>query len=258
MKKTLIAAAALLLLAGCGKPSPLPDVDVTLSSFVPIEETIETPTMAVKAPETATSQVQIAEQAVEALDATEPEPTEELFALHFAPIPAESVPVNSPLTQTEPAVPAETIPPRVSHEPLLQKTEPTQTKPTEPPHEHSYSVTSTVIGSCTVPGEKVFSCSCGASYTEEIPASHTWNQVTTEESGHWGTIACVCRCGWRGYGNDQSSAVAQYFSHVEPFGFTEERDNHSYDCVGENWIVDDPSSTCWVCSQCAAVSDVPQ
>lgn len=249
MKKALITAMALFLLTGCAVPSSDSSESTVTLSFVPIVETIDIGTAETEVPEIATEETVATEPNIKILEATESEPQKMNVPVYSVPAPAQVVPV----------VPAETVPPIILptiSETVPPETAPVQTIPTNPPHEHSYAVTSVLTLLCTVPGEKVFTCSCGASYTEEILASHVWNQVTTEESGHWGTIACVCRCGWRGYGNDQSSAVAQYFSHVEPFGYSEERDNHSYDCIGENWIVDTPASTSWVCSQCGAVSDV--
>ena len=189
--------------------------------------------------------------------------TEGSEAIH--PEPAEAEPTAQ--AQLEPS--AETVPPQtvappvqqvtaetVATEPVMPEPPVAEPKPTVPPHTHSYSVKSITSPTCTAPGSKVFTCACGDSYEEEIPFGHFWEQSSTEEAGHWGTIVCVCRCGWQASGSDQSSAVAQFFTHVEQFGYTEERDNHSYDCVGENWIVDTPASTAWVCSRCGAVSAI--
>lgn len=38
-------------------------------------------------------------------------------------------------------------------------------------HTHSYSLTSETAPSCTVAGKKIYRCSCGDSYTEDIPAT---------------------------------------------------------------------------------------
>lgn len=44
-------------------------------------------------------------------------------------------------------------------------------------HEHSYSGKVTVEASCCSNGIKTYTCPCGNSYTENIPASgHTWNE----------------------------------------------------------------------------------
>lgn len=176
---------------------------------------------------------------------------------------------TEPAAQAQPEPPVETVPPQtvappvqqvttetVATEPVMPEPPVTEPEPTVPPHTHSYSVSTITSPTCTAPGSKVFACACGDSYEEEIPFGHSWEQSSTEEVGHWGTIVCACRCGWQASGSDQSSAVAQFFTHVEQFGYTEERDNHSYDCVGENWIVDTPASTVWVCSRCGAVSAI--
>lgn len=49
-------------------------------------------------------------------------------------------------------------------------------------HSHSYTCTVTTEATCTEAGIKTFTCSCGATYTETIPAKgHTWDEgvVTT-------------------------------------------------------------------------------
>jgi len=68
-----------------------------------------------------------------------------------------------------------------------KKTEPDETtKPaetTKPIHTHSYSGKITKNATCSTGGTKTFSCSCGSSYTEAIPATgHKWgNWITTKE-----------------------------------------------------------------------------
>lgn len=49
--------------------------------------------------------------------------------------------------------------------------------PTPPPHEHQYVVTSRTEPTCGSPGSVTYTCSCGDSYTEELPATgqHTWD-----------------------------------------------------------------------------------
>lgn len=46
-----------------------------------------------------------------------------------------------------------------------------------PTHTHEYNASITKEPTCTEPGEREYRCSCGDSYTEEIPATgHTWNE----------------------------------------------------------------------------------
>lgn len=82
-------------------------------------------------------------------------------------------------------------------------TEPTQpptTKPTEPPHTHSYTSTK-IAATCTKGGYTLHKCSCGKSYTTDETAAlgHSWGdwtvvtQPTTQQEGKQ-TRTCS-RCG---------------------------------------------------------------
>ena len=82
-------------------------------------------------------------------------------------------------------------------------TEPTQpptTKPTEPPHTHSYTSTE-VVATCTNKGYTLHKCSCGSSYTSDETAAlgHSWGnwtvvtQPTTQQEGK--QIRTCSRCG---------------------------------------------------------------
>jgi len=53
---------------------------------------------------------------------------------------------------------------------------------TKPNHTHSHSLTQTIDATCKDAGKKVFTCSCGDSYTETLPAStnHTLNYSKLE------------------------------------------------------------------------------
>ena len=61
---------------------------------------------------------------------------------------------------------------------------------TKPVHTHSYSESVTANPTCSSNGTKTFTCSCGDSYTESIPATgqHTWEAQTEtihhESTGH--------------------------------------------------------------------------
>lgn len=68
--------------------------------------------------------------------------------------------------------------------------QPPATKPTEPPHTHSYTSTK-VAGTCTSKGYTLHKCSCGSSYTSDETAAlgHSWGdwtvvtQPTTQQEG---------------------------------------------------------------------------
>ena len=67
------------------------------------------------------------------------------------------------------------------------------------PHTHSYTSTITKAANCTESGVKTFSCSCGNSYTETIPAlGHAfgaWTTVTVPTEQSTGTAKRICsRC----------------------------------------------------------------
>ena len=66
-------------------------------------------------------------------------------------------------------------------------------------HVHSYTETITTPPACTTDGVKMFSCSCGSSYTEAVPATgHIWgdyaynNDATTESDGTKTRCCTVC------------------------------------------------------------------
>ena len=66
-------------------------------------------------------------------------------------------------------------------------------------HVHSYTETITTPPACTTDGVNTFSCSCGSSYTEAVPATgHIWgdyaynNDATTESDGTKTRCCTVC------------------------------------------------------------------
>ena len=66
-------------------------------------------------------------------------------------------------------------------------------------HVHSYTETITTPPACTTDGMNTFSCSCGSSYTEAVPATgHIWgdyaynNDATTESDGTKTRCCTVC------------------------------------------------------------------
>lgn len=108
----------------------------------------------------------------------------------------------------------------------------TPTEPQKPAHTHSYSATVTANASCTANGVKTYTCSCGDSYTESIPATgHNWvDKVNSWTEQVWvdgtpGTISCQCSCGqvfsYDGWQSHRTQAILNHdsghagFSEVE-------------------------------------------
>lgn len=61
-------------------------------------------------------------------------------------------------------------------------------EPTEPPHEHAYTEAITTEATCEADGVKTFTCECGNTYTEAIPAmGHVFEEVA--DSGVSATCA---------------------------------------------------------------------
>lgn len=71
--------------------------------------------------------------------------------------------------------------------------------PTEAPHEHAYTEAITVEATCTTEGEKTFTCECGDTYTEAIPATgHDFSNYVSNEDATYtadGTETATCTCG---------------------------------------------------------------
>lgn len=69
-------------------------------------------------------------------------------------------------------------------------------EPTEAPHEHTYTEAVTTEATCETDGVKTFSCECGDSYTEAIPATgHSFtNYVYNEDATYTadGTETATC------------------------------------------------------------------
>lgn len=61
----------------------------------------------------------------------------------------------------------------------------TKPEPTTPPHTHNYTASVTTQPTCSTAGTRTYSCSCGDSYSESIPATgdHTW--VHHDATGHY-------------------------------------------------------------------------
>lgn len=75
--------------------------------------------------------------------------------------------------------------------------EPTATpEPTEAPHEHTYTEAVTAEATCETDGVKTFSCECGDSYTEAIPATgHSFtNYVYNEDATYTADGTETAKC----------------------------------------------------------------
>ena len=95
-----------------------------------------------------------------------------------------------------------------------------QTEPetTTTAHTHNYSSSITKEAACTAEGEKTYTCECGHSYTESIPAlghsfgAYTYNNDATEDAD--GTETAVCSvCGEK----DTRTAAGTKLEHVHSY-----------------------------------------
>lgn len=103
-------------------------------------------------------------------------PTESTGPAATEPIPTDPVPTN----------------------PIPTEPSPTEPKPTDPVHSHSYIATVTKEASCTDLGIKTFTCSCGDSYSEFIPAtghSYTDEVIAPTCTADGYTIHTCSKCG---------------------------------------------------------------
>lgn len=61
----------------------------------------------------------------------------------------------------------------------------TKPEPTTPPHTHNYATSVTKQPTCSTAGTRTYSCSCGDSYSESIPATGNHNWVHHDATGHY-------------------------------------------------------------------------
>lgn len=61
----------------------------------------------------------------------------------------------------------------------------TKPEPTTPPHTHNYTASVTTQPTCSTAGTRTYSCSCGDSYSESIPATGNHNWVHHDATGHY-------------------------------------------------------------------------
>lgn len=142
------------------------------------------------------------------------------------------IPTEPPVEEQQPSIPAETVPP-VTQPPTIP-TEPPATEPpavpTEPPATEPLAV----------PVEPPA--------TEPIGCQHTWQSVQHPEEGHYVSYA-VCKCGYR------CNGANDWFTHRDSFCLEDALAYHTSYGVGEEYIVDTPAYTTWVCTKCGADSD---
>lgn len=86
------------------------------------------------------------------------------------------------------------------------------------------------------------------SVTEPVGCQHEWQSVYHPEEGHYEGYA-ICKCGYRCQGPDD------WFPHRDSFPLEDALLYHTSYGVGEDYIVDVPAYTTWVCSKCGADSD---
>ena len=167
----------------------------------------------------------------------------------------------APVEGNEPSIPAESAPPATkSHatqtEPNSYPTEPPTTEPsvipTEPPvEEQQPSIPAETVPPVTQPPTiptEPLAVPVEPPATEPIGCQHTWQSVQHPEEGHYVGYA-VCKCGYR------CNGANDWFSHRDSFSLEDALVYHTSYGVGEDYIVDSPADTTWVCTKCGADSD---
>lgn len=84
--------------------------------------------------------------------------------------------------------------------------------PSKPAHTHSYTSSVTTQPTCCNPGVRTYTCSCGSSYTESIPATgnHNWVAQTYQKPVYeWHQICNACGKDF-GAGEDAVYAVGEH------------------------------------------------
>ena len=218
----ILLVCCLLLFAGCREPVP-PLVNTTatepsITALEPTAGTTETTTAATEPEET---------QATEAATVpTEPQATEPTKA------------PTQPTDPTEPSKPEQTIPKPT--EPAPTEPTPTETVPPEPPTEET--VPPTTEPEQTQPTETE------PAPTEPTECQHDWVSIHHAEVGHW-RAGIMCDCGWTVYG-DPGELTALWNAHSASFPPAESLFEHGGFGSMDEWIVDTPAYSEWVCQQC--------
>lgn len=177
-------------------------------------------------------------------------------------------------------------------------TEPTEgtnpTEPTNPPeHKHSYASKVTKQPTCTEPGVRTYTCSCGKSYTESVKATghtykvdsevkatctkggsmvykcskcgdtytktsdslgHDWVHHHTDEVGHEEGYF-VCHCGGWEWKISQGDFGSSFVDHLDKvLAETGTTAGHSYYSEGR-WVIDTPAEDYYICSRCGDRKD---
>ena len=218
----ILLVCCLLLFAGCREPVP-PLVNTTatepsITALEPTAGTTETTTAATEPEET---------QATEAATVpTEPQATEPTKA------------PTQPTDPTEPSKPEQTIPKPT--EPAPTEPTPTETVPPEPP-------TGETVPPTTEP-EQTQPTETKPAPTEPTECQHDWVSIHHAEVGHW-RAGIMCDCGWTVYG-DPDELTALWNAHSASFPPAESLFEHGGFGSMDEWIVDTPAYSEWVCQQC--------
>ena len=217
----ILLVCCLLLFAGCREPVP-PLVNTTatepsITALEPTAGTTETTTAATEPEET---------QATEAATVpTEPQATEPTKA------------PTQPTDPTEPSKPEQTIPKPT--EPAPTEPTPTETVPPEPP-------TGETVPPTTEP-EQTQPTETKPAPTEPTECQHDWVSIHHAEVGHW-RAGIMCDCGWTVYG-DPGELTALWNAHSASFPPAESLFEHGGFGSMDEWIVDTPAYSEWVCQQ---------
>ena len=154
--------------------------------------------------------------------------------------------------------------------------DPETKKPADTPsHTHKYTSETVKSATCGNDGEKKYTCSCGASYTEKIPATgkHSWTTLTKtvhhDATGHYENVKTSDAVTW--YRCPQCSTVFyslnEYYTHFDSVhvaadpGIRFIRDSYVHGTIptqyDQVWIVDrqaydETVITGYKCSVCGA------
>lgn len=133
-----------------------------------------------------------------------------------------------------------------------------QSKPSQPAHTHSYSSSVTTQPTCSKAGVRTYTCACGDSYTESIPATgnHKWEKqyktekipAKTHQENVWKEICYGC-----GAQFDNPDDAGEHVAAV----FGDACSSYYSDIVDTITVIDEPETTKNVyigskCSVCGA------
>ena len=219
----VLLVCCLLLLSGCREPVP---PQVNLSATEPSITAVE-PTAGTTESTTAATELEKTLATEAATTPTVPQATEPTQA------------TTQPTDPTEPSKPEQTIPKPT--EPATTEPIPTETVPPEPPTEET--VPPTTEPEQTQPAEPQETMP-----TEPTGCQHDWVCVTHAEVGHW-RAGIMCDCGWTVYG-DPGELTALWNAHSASFPPAESLFEHGGFGSMDEWIVDTPAYSEWICQHC--------